>query len=585
MKYLPLLLLLFLSCEEKEEGTLGSFPTHFERSEGRETATYPEVIAFYIELAREFPQINIQTLGETDSGKPLHLVTYNPDSDFNFQKIGQEKLVLFINNGIHPGESDGIDATMMLFRDYALNRITPPRNTVLATIPVYNVGGALNRNSGTRVNQNGPVAYGFRGNARNFDLNRDFIKSDSKNARSFASIFHKVRPDIFADTHVSNGADYQYTLTHIFSQHNKLGGPLGSYLEQEFLPGLQDSLAASGWDMSPYVNVHGMPPDQGFAQFMDHPRYSTGYAALWNTLGVMLETHMLKAYPDRVTGTYAFLRALVSMAENNHEKIKEVRAASQAYFASKTYYPLSWEIDSTRVATINFKGFEADTLLSEVTGLPRLKYNRDAPYSRDIPYWNAYKASDSVEIPAAYLIKKYRTDLMELLEHNQIAFSRLPGDTVYSVESYRIADYKTRSQPFEGHYPHYDTQVTSTLESLSFEEGDFLIPTNQPGVRYLLETLEPAAVDSFFNWNFFDTILQQKEGFSAYVFEELARDMLEADEALRLEFEQKKLSDAAFSADSNAQLQWLYERSPHYETAHLQYPIYRLPGKTAAEVP
>ena len=71
---------------------------------------------------------------------------------------------------------------------------------------------ALNRNSTTRTNQNGPESYGFRGNARNYDLNRDFIKSDTKNAKTFAQIFHLVQPDVFIDNHVSNGADYQYIL-------------------------------------------------------------------------------------------------------------------------------------------------------------------------------------------------------------------------------------------------------------------------------------------------------------------------------------------------------------------------------------
>src|SRR5690606_2994764 len=173
------ILLCIVSCETRKEREIKEFQTIFEQSEGMETATYIQTIDFYIQLAKEFPQINIQTIGNTDSGNPLHIVTYNAEAEFNFQKIGKSKSIILINNGIHPGESDGIDATMLLYRDLALNKREPPKNTVLVTIPIYNIGGALSRNSTSRVNQNGPRSYGFRGNARNYDLKRDFIKVDT----------------------------------------------------------------------------------------------------------------------------------------------------------------------------------------------------------------------------------------------------------------------------------------------------------------------------------------------------------------------------------------------------------------------
>ena len=186
-----------MSCNNSSEKPYYDFETHFEISEGLETATYKQTITYYTELAKAYPEISIQDIGETDSGKPLHIVTLNTDAEFDFSEIRKSKRILLINNGIHPGESDGIDATMMLFRDLLNERIPTPKNTVLVTIPIYNVGGSLNRNSTTRTNQNGPKDYGFRGNARNYDLNRDFIKCDTKNAKTFAKLFHLIKPDVF----------------------------------------------------------------------------------------------------------------------------------------------------------------------------------------------------------------------------------------------------------------------------------------------------------------------------------------------------------------------------------------------------
>ncbi len=574
--FILLCFLLFIGCETETADKVAEFPTHFENSKGTETATYLQVVDFYIRLAKEYPEINFQTIGMTDSGHPLHIVTYNPEGDFNFNKISEDKTLILINNGIHPGESDGIDATMLLYRDFATGKLAPPKNTVLVSIPIYNIGGALNRNSTTRANQNGPLSYGFRGNAKNYDLNRDFIKSDTENAKSFAEIFHLVNPDIFIDNHVSNGADYQYTLTHLFTQHNKLGGELGNYLHNEMMPTLERSLAEASWDITPYVNVFNRVPETGFSQFIDHPRYSTGYTTLWNTLGMMVETHMLKPYDKRVAGTYELVRQMIAIAETDGTLIKELREAAKIRHQKWTHYPTTWAIDTTRSSTLDFKGYEADTLMSQVTGFPRLKYDRNRPFTKKVRYQNYMVPSDSVTIPEAYILRKGYDRILDLMERNNIVFEPLQQDTLLLVESYRIDAYKTRKQAYEGHYPHYNTKVLSRKEKVLFSEGDYLIPTDQAGIRYLLETLEPQAMDSFFNWNFFDAILQQKEGFSPYVFEDEAAKLLNENAVLRDSFVSKKTNDPEFAQNWYAQLDWLFKRSSHYEKAHLQYPVYRI---------
>lgn len=571
-----LIILFLIGCESEEENIAVSFPTHFELSEGMETATYLQAVDFYIQLAKEFPEINIQTIGETDSGYPLHVVTYNKDGDFNFQKIGKDKTIILINNGIHPGESDGIDATMLLYRDLATGKLETPERTVLVTIPIYNVGGALNRNGTTRANQNGPKSYGFRGNAQNYDLNRDFIKADTKNTHTFSEIFHLVKPDIFIDNHVSNGADYQYTLTHLFTQHDKLGGELGRYLHTEMMPSLEKSLEDNSWDITPYVNVFNEVPESGFSQFMDHPRYSTGYTTLWNTLGMMVETHMLKPYKQRVEGTYQLMTKMIGISEKDGEKIKQLRENAGNRHLDWKYYPIKWAIDTTQSSTLNFKGFEADTITSEVTGLPRLKYDRSRPFTKEVTYQNYFVPSDSVLVPEFYILKKGWARAINLLELNKVRYIPLESDTSLTVESYKIKGFKTRTQPYEGHYLHYDTQTESSSENIKFSEGDVVIPTDQPGIRYILEVLEPSAIDSFFNWNFFDTILQQKEGFSPYVFEDHALEMLEKDSELKEYFELKKATDSAFANNWYAQLDWLFKKSENYEPAHMRYPVYRV---------
>jgi hypothetical protein len=582
MKKLIIIFLITLSCSENSDQKKDikldkDLTTIFEKSKGLETATYDETIAYYNDLAAMYSEISIQEIGETDSGKPLHLVTLNmATSDNNFEAIRQNNRIILINNGIHPGESDGIDATMLLYRDLVQGKIEAPKQTVLVTIPIYNVGGSLNRNSSTRTNQNGPEAYGFRGNARNYDLNRDFIKSDTKNAKTFAQIFHLVQPDVFIDTHVSNGADYQYTLTHLFTQHNKLGGALGNYLHTEMMPQLEQKLESKSWDITPYVNVFNRTPESGFSQFMDSPRYSTGYTTLFNTLGMMVETHMLKPYKQRVEGTYELIKSMIEITDEQGNKISKLRKEQVKNWSAGKTYPLAWTVDTTKSTVLNFKGYKSEMITSELTGAQRLKYDPSQPFTKAINYQNYFKATDSVTIPKAYIIPQSWYRVIEVLKLNAIAFTQIKRDTTITVASYKINNYDTRSSAYEGHYPHYNTTVKSSDKNMTFHKGDYLVSTNQSGLRYLLETLEPSAPDSFFNWNFFDTILQQKEGFSPYVWEDKAEQLLKANPKLQMEYNIKISYDEDFANNWYAQLDWLHKQSRHYEKVHLQYPIYRI---------
>jgi len=552
------------------------YQTPYEKGNGNQTATYAETIAFFKLLDENFETIQMLEMGPTDSGEPLHIVIYNPEKNFDFNQIHKNKAVLLLNNGIHPGEPDGIDATMMLYRNLATGKLKAPTNTVLVNIPIYNIGGALNRNSYTRANQNGPESYGFRGNERNYDLNRDFLKSDTRNARSFAQIFHKVNPDVFIDNHVSNGADYQYVFTYIATHHQKLGGELGAYFKEELLPKVLSAMKVKGIEATPYVNVHDTKPDAaGFEQFMDYPRYSTGYASMFNVPGSMPETHMLKDYASRVNVTYEYMAESLSYIDKNHNRIKLLRSENLENYKPGSRYTLQWEIDSTQVTTLPFLGYYGDYKTSEVTSKQRLYYDRKKPFSKMVPYYQTYQPVTEVTIPQAYIIPKSWWNAIELLKINNIVMEPLANNTDIEVESYRIKDFKTSKSAYEGHYPHNSITLETVTRKVLFQKGDFVINTQQPGVKYLLETLEPQGVDSYFAWNFFDAILQQKEYFSDYVFEDTAAELLKKDKGLKAEFEQKKQDDKAFADNADAQLDWIYRHSVYYEKTHMEYPVYR----------
>ncbi len=551
--------------------------TRFEKSNGTETATYFETINFYKALDKSSHNILMKEGGMSDAGYPLHIVLISADKSFDpivWHK--KNKVVIMINNGIHPGEPDGIDASMMLVRDVKNKKIILPDNVVLAVIPIYNIGGCLNRNSSTRVNQNGPLEYGFRGNSQNLDLNRDFTKNDSREAKAFAKLFHWLKPDIFIDNHVSDGADYQHTMTLITTQYDKLGATAGTWLRNVFEPQIYAGMKEKKWDLIPYVEFDGADFNKGIAMFYETPRYSSGYAALFGTFSFIPETHMLKPYRERVTSTYDLMETFIHKASSAAKELLSVRKKDAAEMLVQKQFPLKWNIDKSKNSSITFKGYEQDSALSEATGLSKMFYNRNKPYSREVKFFNNFKPENIIEKPKAYIIPAGWYDVVERLELNGIKTSKFLKDTIIPVSFYKIDEYKSRPTPYERHHGNYGVKTTKFKENKTFLKGDYLVELNQPGNRYIIEMLEPTGDDSFFAWNFFDAILQQKEGYNDYRWEDIAADVIKKDFQLQQKLAVKKVAEPAFAKNPSAILNYIYKNSVYYEKGHMRYPVYRV---------
>lgn len=553
--------------------------TAFEKSNGERTFTYQEGIQFCKALDSISEYFTLLEYGKTDAGLPLHLLVF--DSDKNFDP-STTKEVFLINNAIHPGEPDGVEASLMFARDLAYNSKLRAeyRNVRLLIIPFYNIGGVLNRNTHSRANQIGPEEYGFRGNAKNLDLNRDFIKADAQNTFAFYQIFHTWKPHVFVDTHVSNGADYQYTMTLISTQEEKFGPNASVFLEEKFLPAIYQCMKKRQQEMIPYVNVHGTSPDAGINAFMESPRYSNGYTSLFDCYSFVSETHMLKPYKQRVVATRELLEQMMRLcAEYLPSTVLNKDRMIRNSFrneARSTPIPFAWT-PIFPCDSISFKGYAAKYKPSEVSGIDRLYYDRSAPYEKFIPYCHEFKASTTGRSVRAYIIPQAWQSVITRLAANGVYMDTLTREDSLWVEAARIDSYHTTKDAYEGHYLHSQTKVTWEQTKIKVRKGDVLVIPDARNELFLAHVLQPEAPDSYFNWNFFDPILQQKEWFSSYVFEDIAAEMLRKDPKLKAELEAKKATEPEFAASAFEQLYFIYKRSPYFEPSYMRYPVYVLP--------
>lgn len=543
------------------------------------TRTYQECIQEYELLDSLYSTALLTRIGSSDGGNSIYLFTISKDRVFLAKEFDPTKSILFINNAIHPGEPDGVEASISLAKELLNEKSEYHKwidSVIVCIVPMYNVDGALRRNSTTRANQNGPEEYGFRATSKNLDLNRDFMKGDSRNTLAFSRAFSSIHPTVFLDTHVSNGADYPYTMTLIATQPEKLG-VAGKYMETAFLPALYKRMKAAGDEMIPYVDTYGATPETGLVGFMDTPRFASGYAAAHHAMGLISETHMLKPFQQRVQSTHRLMHAILEFMYTHNQEMLKAQRQSQLTTAQASTVPVQFELDTNNVEKIRFKGYQAIYEKSSFGEGQRLRYDKGKIWDKEIPYYNHYKVVTEVTVPRAYIIPQAWSDVIERLRWNNVAMTPLLRDTTLFVEYYVSSPSLPNSKLYEGHYYHPDISLTKEKAEVQFQRGDWYISVDQDAKRFMLEALEPQSTDSYFRWNFFDSVLQQKEWFSDYVFEDIAAKLLGENAELKSAFDLAMATDDNLRKDHWQQLYWVYKRSPYYEGTAYRIPVFRLP--------
>ena len=553
-------------------------PTPYEKGNQNQTTTWSDCIAFYEALAQRFPQVlRFEQIGTSDGGIPVHAGVVSADGVFDRARIKAEgRPVFFNNNGIHPGEPEGVDACMAIVRDLCCDpaRLAALGKTVLLFVPLYNVDGALNRNNTSRVNQDGPEQFGFRGNSRHLDLNRDFVKCDTLNAQLFNQLLTSWDPDVMVDTHTSNGADYPYTMTLIHTQADKLGYGLGPFLRETMLPHIYREMEAKGWPTCPYVNPVKDTPDDGLAEFLEVPRFSTGFAALHHVIGFMPETHMLKPFKDRYDSMRALLDVTMAFTVTHGEQIRALRAAAKEQAANAREWTVAWTMDEHHPSTLRFKGYEARRSPSLLGDYQRLSYDRSKPWEKDIAYYNRFIPAATVRAPKGYIVPQAWREAIERLKWNGVEMAQFDEASTVEAQYYHIVSVTSRPNAYEGHMYHDEVQLEARTASFTVQPGDWFIPLRQANARYAVETLEPQGHDSFFRWGFFNSVLEKKEAYSDYVFEDLAMEMLDTEPELKAKFDAWKAANPALLKDQDAVLGFIFTNGKrHAEPEWRRYPV------------
>jgi hypothetical protein len=488
--------------------------------------------------------------------------------------------VVLLQGGIHAGEMDGKDAGFMLLRELLASPDGGPLARVTALfVPVANPDGHERFGPGQRPNQRGPAETGWRTNAQNLDLNRDYAKADAPETRALLALLSEWDPVVYADLHVTDGAQFEHDLAVMVEPRH--GYAEGLRAEGEAISdALVARLAAMGHlpiDFYPAFVEEGRP-ESGFAYGAPPPRLSHGYWAARNRFGILLEAHSWRPFEERVKGTAHFCRALLELAAARGRAWLEATARADRAapaLAGKELVLAAEPAGPPRA--LSFRGYAYERVPSPALGREVLRYDESRPEVWRVPLVEGQRPVATAVLPRGGWIvpAAWAARLAERLRLHGVLFSKLAGGPrPVPVEVFRARAARFSPAPSEG-------RQTLTVEGAwaraerALAPGALWVPVGQARALLAAHLLEPAGPDSFLAWGEFNAVFQRKEYVEEYVLAPFADALAEREPALAAELERRAAEDPQLAADPKALVHLYSDRHPSADEAYRRYPVLR----------
>ncbi|MDH7515338.1 MAG: M14 family metallopeptidase [Bacteroidota bacterium] len=555
--------------------------TPYERSGYKATPRYAETVGYLRMLEQFSPMVRITSIGVTPQGREIPLVIVSARKAFTPERAHAAGLpVVLVQSCIHAGEPDGKDASLMLIRDIAVTKSLAglADRAVLLFLPMMNPDGHERRSPYHRINQNGPEEQGWRTTAQNLNLNRDFMKADAPEMRAWLGMYNSWAPELLIDCHVTDGIDFQYNLTYSMEMYENCPRPVVEWQER-LRTAFEREMEGQGDPVFPYVFPReDKDLSKGIMTGAASPRFSTGYAAVRDRAAILIETHMLKPYRDRVTAMYRLLAAVFRFVDRDPNALVDavrrgeeetIRALSRA--PDTVFVPLTFR-RTERARPVEFLGYASTVRKSEISGGEYPVWDHGKPLRVTIPFYDDVKPDRLARVPTAYLIPREWTAVIDVLRAHGLRLDRLSSPVRIPVETVVFTRAEWRASPYEGRHP-VNTEFRTRTDTIDYDAGTWVLRPAQRGGRTAVHLLEPGGPDSFVQWGFFDTIFEQKEYYEPYVMEEIAARMLAVDTSLRRAFDAHLAADSSFARNPRARLNFFWERSPWYDPKLNVYPV------------
>jgi hypothetical protein len=550
-----------LVTHAQQKPSVAGLTTTPEATGFKATSTYDDVVTFMKAIDEASPLITYTTYGTTTEGRamPMAVVGTGLKDASPASVKASGKLRVHIQANVHAGEVEGKESAQVLLREFALGGHADwLQSMVFLVTPIYNADGNEKFALTNRQRQNGPInGMGTRANAQNLNINRDYMKLDTPEAKAFVKLWVDYDPQVGFDLHTSDGSAHGYLLTYSPPLNPDTDPAIMKIMTDEWFPFVTKNMKAKhGWDSFYYGNAStpgggrgrgrgapadppsppaaGQPPapaappppagPREWRTFEHVPRFHNSYVGLRNRFALLSEAYAYATFEDRIKATNYFMEEALNFAHQNAARLK--RAVADADRKKVTGAVLATTAKFKRGGMVEILMGEVENETNPINGAV-MNRRKDVVKPEQMVDMMWFEPATTETVPSAYYVPASATKAIELLKAHgiqmrQLRRALLGGENTPTavgekltghLEGFHITS-NTAGQTFEGHAIRKLEGEWGTVFDLGVPAGAWEVPMNQPLARLAFYLLEPTSDDGVVAWNVLDD--QLKDGTTRY---------------------------------------------------------------------
>ncbi len=499
--------------------------TRAEATGYEETTRYDEVVTFIDDLRRGSRLVHVESFGETVEGRSMPFVVLaDPPITQPSELEGSGKPAVFVMANIHGGEVEGKEALLQLARRIVTGELEALlEDIVILMAPVYNADGNERISPENRARQNGPIGgVGTRVNAMGLDLNRDYMKMESPEARGLIGLFNRWDPHVIVDLHTTNGSRHGYHLTYSPPLNPNADADLIAYEREEMLPSITGNLLERHEVRAYYYGNFAAPPGSEAEpapgnrvwQTFDHrPRFGNSYGGLRNRISILSEAYSYVDFRGRVEATAAFVEEILRYSALHAGEIVELTQrlddeATERGLVNGSELGVRFGFEAAR-DPVDILVAEVRTVTNPRSGAQMTAVIPDRYVAESMIEYGTFRPTRFAPLPTAYVFAPEpgleRT--LDRLQAHGITVEEAREEFTLEVDLFTIERVSRARREFQGHRETLlDGEFTS--ETRTFPRGAIVVRTAQPLAALAFYLLEPESDDGLANWNFLEDYLE-----------------------------------------------------------------------------
>jgi len=501
-----------------------------EESNFTRTSNHQETLEFISNLTWRSEYIHIERLFISDLRRisPL-IILSNPRVTTPEEAKKTGKPIIYLQGNIHPSESEGKEALLMLMRDITTGDLSYYLDHMIILVaPDFNPDGTETREvKNTSTFSGTPHIQSLRHNAVDADVNRDGIKMETLNMQGlYKNVLNKWDPVMTLDLHSMGKVQHGYCNLYAPS-YTPTGNPgPREYTQYSVLPWIKEygkKQFGAMYHTHADFDWEKWPPeiwDPVAGGYSVEAKFIVNAIGLRNRMSILTETPGHVGFEKRIWACYTFTLCLLDYVKEKGDEIIRVCKEADKQVVNdvlmktengdlRNWVEGEYTEQSEKIELYAYKGREEEYIPG--TSIIRHYIGEGEPeHINGVTDLTKPVGTKDAIVPRGYVFYEELKNVAEKLRDHGVTVTKLGKPITVEGYEFIVDEFREVKKGWIRLYEMTELNGGWFKTKKTYPDGSYHVDMAQPLANVAFYCLEPEVGDGLVGWNYFNSYLKSR---------------------------------------------------------------------------